>query len=86
MTTNNTPALIKKYGGQLSFMGDIDSGVVDFPTWTPEIIAKEVERACKNCGKLYFIPCQTQGGNWSSFPGVYDTISEEIDKVSKKMF
>lgn len=86
MTTNNTPELIKKYGGQLSFMGDIDSGVVDFPTWTPEIIAKEVERACKNCGKLYFIPCQTQGGNWSSFPGVYDTISQEVDRVSKEMF
>ncbi|KLU59646.1 methylcobalamin:coenzyme M methyltransferase [Peptococcaceae bacterium CEB3] len=86
MTTNNTPELVKKYGGQLSFMGDIDSGVVDFPAWTPEIAAKEVERACKNCGKLYFIPCQTQGGNWSSFPGVYDAISAAIDKMSKEMF
>lgn len=73
MTTNNTPELIKKYGSKISFMGDIDSGVVDFPGWTPEIVAKEVERACRNCGKQYFIPCLTQGGNWSSFPGVYDS-------------
>lgn len=86
MTTNNTPELIKKYGGQISFMGDIDSGVVDFPTWTREIAAREVERACTNCGKHYFIPCLTQGLGFSSFPGVYDCVSEEIDKISKKMF
>ncbi|AFQ43348.1 uroporphyrinogen decarboxylase family protein [Desulfosporosinus meridiei] len=86
MTTNNTPELIKQYGSQISFMGDIDSGVVDFPAWTPEIVAKEVERACRNCGKLYFIPCLTQGGNWSSFPGVYDSTNEAIEKMTKEMF
>ncbi|SHH96493.1 uroporphyrinogen decarboxylase family protein [Desulfosporosinus lacus] len=86
MTTNNTPELIKNYGSKISFMGDIDSGVVDFPGWTPEIIAKEVERACRNCGKLYFIPCLTQGGSWSSFPGVYDSTNEAIDRMSKEMF
>ncbi len=86
MTTNNTPELIKKYGGKISFMGDIDSGVVDFPAWTPEIIAREVERACKNCGKLYFIPNLTQGLNLSSFPGVYDEATKAIDEISKKMF
>ena len=86
MTTNNTPELIKKYGRQISFMGDIDSGTVDFPAWTPEIVAQEVERACKNCGKLYFIPCLTQGLGFSSFPGVYDSASAAIDKISKEMF
>jgi len=78
--------LIKKYGGRISFMGDIDSGTVDLPDWKRETIAREVARACRNCGKLYFIPCQTMGGNWSSFPGVYDTINEEIDRMSKEMF
>ncbi|KLU67648.1 methylcobalamin:coenzyme M methyltransferase [Desulfosporosinus acididurans] len=86
MTTNNTPELIKNYGKQITFMGDIDSGVVDFPGWTPEIVAREVERACKNCGKLYFIPNLTQGLNFSSFPGVYQCASEAIDKISKEMF
>ena len=86
MTTNNTPELIKKYGGQISFMGDLDSGTIDFPAWTPEIVDQEVKRACKNCGKLYFIPCLTQGLGFSSFPGVYDNASAAIDKISKEMF
>jgi uroporphyrinogen-III decarboxylase len=86
MTTNNTPELIKEYGGKISFMGDVDSGVVDFPGWTREILEREIERACKNCGKHYFIPNLTQGLNFSSFPGVYETASEVIDEMSKKMF
>ncbi|UWG97033.1 uroporphyrinogen decarboxylase [Dehalobacter sp. DCM] len=86
MTTNNVPELIKTYGGKISFMGDIDSGVVDHPGWSREEIAKYVEIACKRCGKLYFIPNLSQGLNFSSFPGVYDTTSEEIDKISKRMF
>ncbi|MDW7674663.1 MAG: uroporphyrinogen decarboxylase family protein [Bacillota bacterium] len=86
MTTNNTPELIKEYGGKISFMGHIDSGIVDFPAWTPEICAEAVEKACKDCGKLYFIPCQTMGGPWSLFPGVYDKLNEEIDRMSSEMF
>ncbi|WP_407309472.1 uroporphyrinogen decarboxylase family protein [Desulfosporosinus sp. SB140] len=86
MTTNSIPELIKKYGGKISFMGDIDSGVVDHPAWSREEIAKYVEIACRRCGKLYFIPNLSQGLNISSFPGVYETTSEEIDKMSKEMF
>ncbi|MBF7096753.1 uroporphyrinogen decarboxylase family protein [Alkalibacter mobilis] len=86
MTTNDTPELIKKYGGQISFMGDLDSGVIDFPEWNREIIDMEVERACTSCGKNYFIPCLTQGLGFSSFPGVYDETSKSIDEMSKKMF
>jgi len=29
MTTNNVPELVKKYGGKISFMGDLDNGVLD---------------------------------------------------------
>lgn len=86
MTTNNTPELIKQYGGQISFMGHIDSGAVDFPDWKPEIVNEHVEKACRDCGKLYFIPCLTQGLNFSSFPGVYDATSQAIDRMSKAMF
>ena len=86
MTTNNTPELIKQYGPQISFMGDIDSGPVDVKDWTVEVIADHVEKACERCGKQYFIPCLTQGLNFSSFPGVYEATSEAIDKMSKKMF
>jgi len=86
MTTNDIPELIATYGSQISFMGGIDSGEVDFPQWTPEICAKHVERACRTCGKHYFIPNLTQGLNFSSFPGVYEEVSTQIDKMSKKMF
>jgi len=86
MTSNNIPELIEKFGGRISFMGGLDSGEIDFPKWTPEICAEHVERACTSCGKHYFIPNLTQGLNFSSFPGVYDEVSAQIDKMSKKMF
>jgi uroporphyrinogen-III decarboxylase len=86
MTTNDVPELIKQYGGKITFMGDIDSGVIDFPGWTQENIAEKVETACRRCGKLYFIPGASQGLNVSSFPGVYEATDEEIDKMTKEMF
>lgn len=86
MTTNNTPELIKQYGGQISFMGELDSGPLDHQDWDPQVIAEHVERACATCGKHYFIPCLTQGLSVSSFPGVYEATSKAIDEMSKKMF
>ena len=86
MSTNDIPELIKNYGGQISFMGGLDSAEIDFPEWTPKICAEHVERACKSCGRHYFIPTLTQGLNFSSFPGVYEEVSAQIDKMSRKMF
>ncbi|HZK24320.1 MAG TPA: uroporphyrinogen decarboxylase family protein [Oscillospiraceae bacterium] len=86
MTTNNTPELVKKYGGQISFMGDLDNGLLDREDWSRELIAKEVRRACETNGKHYFIPCLVRGLSGSTFPGVYEAVSEEIDKMSKEMF
>ena len=84
--TNNVPELIQKYGGKISFMGAINNGVVDVPGWTDELIAKYVEKTCRDCGKLYFIPCCTAGGPSSTYPGAYDAVTREIDKMSKIMF
>ena len=86
MTSNDIPKLIKEYGGKISFMGGIDSAAIDHPGWTREEVAREVRRACTECGKLYFIPGASQGLAMSTFPGVYDATSEEIDKMSKEMF
>ena len=86
MTSNDIPTLIKNYGGKISFMGGIDSAAIDHPGWTREEVAREVRRACTECGKLYFIPGASQGLAMSTFPGVYDATSEEIDKMSKEMF
>ena len=86
VSTNNIPELIEKYGGKISFMGGIDNGKVDVPDWTPELIREHVEKVCRECGKLYFIPNTTMGGPESTFPGVYETVSKEIDRMSKIMF
>jgi hypothetical protein len=86
VTENNVPELVKKYGGKISFMGDLNNGVLDKAGWTPELVRKEVERACRSNGKLYFIPCLTMGGPGSSFPGVYDAVTGEINRMSKEMF
>lgn len=86
MNTNNIPELINNYGRQISFMGGLHSGELDFPDWTPERIAEDVERACKANGKSFYIPCITHGGAMSHFPGVYEEIDKQIDKMSKEMF
>jgi len=86
MTTNETPELIKEFGGKITFMGDIDSGPLDHQDWDAKAIEAHVEKACKRCGKHYFIPCLTQGLGFSSFPGVYDTADTAIDQMTKKMF
>ena len=70
ITSNNVPELVKKYGGQISFMGDLNNGVLDKAGWTPELVRKEVERACRSNGKRYFIPNLTMGGPGHTFPGV----------------
>ena len=86
MTTNHIPDLIKQYGGKITFMGGVDSGVIDHPAWSKEQIEKEVTRACRENGKLYFIPSASQGLGVSSFPGVYEATDYAIDKMTKEMF
>ena len=86
LSTNNTPSLIKKYGGKISFMGNIDSGIVDCPGWNKELIRKTAEKACRECGKLYFIPCLTQGLNKSTFAGVYEAADDAIEECSRLYF
>jgi uroporphyrinogen-III decarboxylase len=86
MKGNNIPELIKKYEGQITFMGGINSADVDYPGWTPEVVAKEVKRACEECGTRFYIPSASQGLPMSNFPGVYEALCKEIDNMSKVMF
>lgn len=86
MESNNVPELIKKYGGKISFMGDIDNKSMDFQGWTREDCARAARRACEECGNKYFIPCITQGGPGSVYPGAYAVLCEEIDKLSVEKF
>ena len=85
MSTNNIPELIKEYGGQITFMGGIDSGKVDKPDWTRENIAKVVEEACQANGTKYYIhviPWEVR----NLLSGSLRDDSEEIAKVSDRIF
>ena len=86
MSTNNISEIIKKYGGKLTIMGGIDNGKVDRENWSREVIHDEVFRVCREYGPKHFIPCTTMGDPASIYPGVYDTVMEEIDKASEEMF
>ncbi len=86
MRTNNIKELIDQYGGQISFMGGIDSASVDHDGWNREEIKREVKRACDEFGTKYYIPCTSQGGPDSVYPGVYGVVTEEIDNYSKEVF
>jgi len=86
MESNNVPELISKYGGKITFMGDIDNKAVDFTGWTQEDCRIAARRACDRSGNKYFIPCITQGGPGSVYPGTYMALTEEIDKYSQEVF
>lgn len=76
----------KTGSGKISFMGGIDSASVDYEGWTEEVVAKEVDRACRECGKHYFIPNASQGLAVSTYPGVYEELDRQIDLASGRYF
>ena len=86
MHSNDVPALIKQYGGQIAFMGEIDNKQMDYPGWTQEDCRKAARNAMDACGKNYFIPCITQGGPGSVYPGAYACLWDEIDKYNTELF
>ena len=67
-------------------MGGIDSAKVDYEGWSRNVIAREVKRACDENGKYYFIPNASIGLPTSTYEGVYDVITQEIDKYSREVF
>ncbi len=50
MRVNDIPALIEKYGDKISFMGGLDSTVVDVPNWTPSSSAPRLRRPASRTG------------------------------------
>lgn len=86
MRSNDIPALIKQYGGQITFMGGVDSALIDRSNWTKENVEKEVMFACEEYGKLSYIPSASQGLPLSNYPGVYEATDEAIRKASAKLF
>ena len=87
MHTNNVPELVKKYGKQITFMGEIDNKFVDFDGWTPEICRKAAVDAIERVGTPNgFIPCISQGGPGSVYPGTYKELWDAIDAYNCRTF
>ncbi|MCL2409128.1 MAG: uroporphyrinogen decarboxylase [Oscillospiraceae bacterium] len=86
MESNDIEGLIKKYGGQISFMGGIDNKSVDFTGWTQEDCRRVARNTCDKYGNKYFIPCITQGGPGSLYDGTYTALTEEIDNYNMEKF
>ena len=85
LQSNNISQIIEKYGGKISVMGGIDCALVDYDGVTRERVREVTQDICRRCGKRYFIPCTTQGGPGSIYPGVYEMVDEEIKRASRLM-
>jgi uroporphyrinogen-III decarboxylase len=87
METNNVAELVKQYQGKITFMGDIDNKDVDFTGWTPADTGKTVRRSIDSVNSLTsYIPCITQGGPGSVFPGRYRSLLDEIALYNQEKF
>ena len=87
MTSNDVPSLIQKYGGRMTFMGDIDNKAVDFEGWTQADCEKAALDSIKRCSSVrYYIPCITQGGPGSLYAGTYAGLWDAIDEYNSRTF
>ena len=87
MHSNNVPELVKKYGDKMTFMGEIDNKFVDFEGWTPADCQKAAQGAIERINSLTgFIPCITQGGPGSVYPGAYMELTRAIDQYNINHF
>ncbi len=85
-TTNNIPELIKQYGDKITFMGGIENMLVDIEGWSDENNREVVRRTIAECGTKSFIPCIAQGAPGSVFPGVYMSLTKEIDRYNSETY
>ena len=82
LPTNDIKAISEKVGDRMLLMGGIDS-VIDREGVSEEEIRKETRRACEEYGDLKgFWPGMTYGGPGCLFPGVEETIIDEINKYN----
>ncbi len=78
VSTNNIPELIKQYGGQITFMGGLDNGKYDKEDWTKEKVRAGYKELLEAAGCKYIIPGLTMGGPETTYPGLYEAVSEVL--------
>ncbi len=85
MRANNIPKMIADYGGKISFMCGIDNQDIDDPDWNEERVKFVVKQAIDEGSRHYFIPCMAGGGPGATFPGLYQAVSAEIDRINSTL-
>ena len=87
MRTNHVEELVKEYQGKITFMGDLDNKLVDFTGWTQEDCKKAAYDSLDRVNSLTsFIPCITQGGPGSLYPGTYQGLIDAIREYNQEKF
>ena len=86
MRSNDVPALVDKYKGQIAFMGNIDNKQVDFDGWTVADCEKAARLALEGMEPAGYIPCITQGIPGGVYPGTYMGLVNSIDKLNAERF
>ena len=89
-STNDIPALVEKYKGQIAIMGGIESQKIEKLDWTEEDITNEVDRSfeevAKAAGPVGFIPCLTSGLDMAGYPGIDDVLKPYVAKKCVECF
>ena len=83
---NNISELQNRLKGSMVLMGGINSAI-DRKDWDETEVRKETRSVCEAYGPAgAFIPCLTYGGPTSIFPGVIDTIVDEIHRYNRDTY
>ena len=87
LDTNDIPGMIKKYGGQIAFHGGLNNGIYDVENYDREAINAGLRKLydCTDHGK-YLIAGVCTGGPAACYPGVYECVDEEIEKLNAEYF
>ena len=86
MESNDVPALLEKYKGQIAFMGNIDNKDIDFEGWTSGDVERVARKQIEGYDFQSYIPCITQGGPGSTYSGTYAELCRAVDKINCEKF
>jgi hypothetical protein len=79
LPSNDIQQIKRDTNYKLTLMGGIDASTVDRVDWNEGIVRAEVARACREYHEGgCFIPSLTYGGEVSIYPGVKETIMDEV--------
>ncbi len=83
---NDITDLQKRLKGSMVLMGGINSAI-DKKDWSESEVRTETRSVCEAYGPGgAFIPCLTYGGPTSIFPGVTDTVVDEIHRYNRDTY